>query len=256
MSDCNEFAPGGYRYIPAVFQYAGGVAAQPGFAIHRISLYRPLPLAEGFAAIEAHLAAMGRPRTALCGCELRSPAPFNDQGFLSFNQIYVQILQRWGLCRGSDNPVARTNVCPVNDPPAAPALHAFSYTVPQSGTGASFVIAGGGEVPEGMPNYRDYIVCRGDVSAQGLREKMRYTIGQMKTRLAALGLDWREVQATRAYTVHDVGLILWEELAAAGHQPESVDWHRCAPPITDLEFEMDLRTVASERGLAGTPAAT
>jgi len=29
------FAAGGYRYIPAVFQYSGGVAAEPGFTIQR-----------------------------------------------------------------------------------------------------------------------------------------------------------------------------------------------------------------------------
>ena len=32
------FAPGGYRYIKAVFQYSGGVAAEPGFEIQRSRL--------------------------------------------------------------------------------------------------------------------------------------------------------------------------------------------------------------------------
>src|SRR5689334_22316357 len=46
------FAAGGYRAIPAVFQYSGGVAAEPGFSIVRMRFQRPLPLAQGFARIE------------------------------------------------------------------------------------------------------------------------------------------------------------------------------------------------------------
>jgi hypothetical protein len=45
------------------FQYSDGVAAEPArFA-------RPLPLAEGFDAIEAYLARIGRSPTAFCACE-------------------------------------------------------------------------------------------------------------------------------------------------------------------------------------------
>lgn len=29
----SEFTPGGYRYIPAVFQYSSGVAARPDYTI-------------------------------------------------------------------------------------------------------------------------------------------------------------------------------------------------------------------------------
>ena len=47
------FAAGGYRYIPAVFQYSGGVAAEPGFAIERVRFRTPVPLAQGFAADRA-----------------------------------------------------------------------------------------------------------------------------------------------------------------------------------------------------------
>src|ERR1043165_8257779 len=37
------FAAGGYRTIPAVFQYSGGVAAEPGFEIVRARFHRPVP---------------------------------------------------------------------------------------------------------------------------------------------------------------------------------------------------------------------
>ena len=53
MSDVLVFAPGGYRYIRAVFQYSGGVAAEPGYEVERARFMRPLPLADAFVAIEA-----------------------------------------------------------------------------------------------------------------------------------------------------------------------------------------------------------
>ena len=71
MSAVPLFAAGNYRYIKAVFQYSGGVAAEPGFEIERAQFFRPLPLADAFAAIEAHLKRMSRPTTAFAACELR-----------------------------------------------------------------------------------------------------------------------------------------------------------------------------------------
>ena len=70
------FAPGGYRFIPAVFQYSGGVAAEPGFRIARAAFREPMPLQLDFERAAAILAARGRPLTAFCACELRSPLPF------------------------------------------------------------------------------------------------------------------------------------------------------------------------------------
>src|SRR5204862_4728443 len=110
MSEVIVFAPGGFRYIKSVFQYSAGAATEPGFEIHRARLARPLPLAEGFRAAERHLAAQGRPATAFCACELRSPEPFSEQGFIDFNRGYVQTLERWGLYKEGINPVARTDV--------------------------------------------------------------------------------------------------------------------------------------------------
>ena len=94
-----QFAPGGYRFVPGPFQYSAGVAAEPGFEIVRARFLRPVALSEGFAAIERHLASIGRPTAAFCQCELRSPAPFTEEGFVSFNREYVGTLERWGLIR-------------------------------------------------------------------------------------------------------------------------------------------------------------
>ena len=127
------FTPGGYRFIPAVFQYSGGVAAEPGFRIERVVFRRPVPLAAGFQRVESVIKARGRPLTAFCACELRSPAPFTDQGFRDFNELYVGTLAKWGIYDGKINPVARSNVCPEIAPPPEPSFHAFSFTVPSDG---------------------------------------------------------------------------------------------------------------------------
>ena len=78
MTQTAAFAAGGYRYIPGPFQYSGGVVAEPGFELERVRFRRPVPIEEGFRAIEAHLNARGRPLAAFCACEMRSPAPFTE----------------------------------------------------------------------------------------------------------------------------------------------------------------------------------
>ena len=101
MSAVNKFASGGYSFLPSVFQYSAGVAASPGYEIQRVRFRQPLPLAEGFDFAEQFIRAAERPMTAFCACELRSPAPFSDQGFRAFNEIYVGRLRTWGLFDGN-----------------------------------------------------------------------------------------------------------------------------------------------------------
>ena len=140
------FDAGNYRFIPAVSQYSGGVAAQPGYRIERVRFSRVIALREGFERIERFLADAGRPTAAFCACELRSPAPFTEQGFRDFNAVYIQTLSRWGLMHNQTNPVARSNVCPEYGAPAEPSFHAFSYVVPAQGEARpSCVISGSAE---------------------------------------------------------------------------------------------------------------
>ena len=158
MAEIASVSVAGYRFLRGVFQYSAGVAAEPGFEIERARFLRPLPLDDAFRAIEAHLQRIGRPRVSLCACELRSPAPFTEEGFAAFNRAYVGTLERWGIVGGHGNPVARANVCSEIDPPPTPTFYAFAYTIPaRAEGGASFHIAGSGEVPEGKGNYRDHL---------------------------------------------------------------------------------------------------
>jgi hypothetical protein len=247
LADAHVFQRGGYRYLPGVFQYSAGVTAEPGFLIERARLARPLPLEAGFEAIDAHLAVIGRPRAALCACELRSPEPFSEDGFATFNRQYAGILQQWGMFDEVDrNPVARTNVCPEWDAPDTPSVYAFSYTVPSETTRGSFIVAGSGETPEGMGNYRDHIVRLGETSPDAMREKIRYVMATMESRLAGLGFAWADASATQLYTVHDVGGHVRDEFVARGAAAHGLTWHVCRPPVVDIEFEMDVHNAGRQ----------
>jgi hypothetical protein len=247
MKTLQAFDPGGYRFLEGGFPYSQGAIAMPGFAIVRARFARPLPMRAGFDAIEAHLRAACRPLTALCAAELRSPTPFSMQGFQEFNRGYVAVLERWGLVRAL-NPVARSNVCPRFDAPTEPSFFAFSYTAaaaaPHRG-GTEFVVAGSGEWPEGAP-FPQGIVALGDVSAAGLAAKATHVLKTMRARTAGLGGDWAGLTAAQVYTVHDIHALLPAHFAAEGLTAIGLTWHPCAPPILELEFEMDVRRVGME----------
>jgi hypothetical protein len=247
MSGCIVFAKGGYRYLPAVFQYSSGIAAEAGFEIERARLARPLPLADGFALVERHLSGLGRPGTAFAACELRSPLPFTEQEFHDFNREYVKTLARWGIYEDGKNPVARTNVCPAYRRPLEPVLYAFAYTVPASGLRrGGFIVSGGAEAREGEGSYRSRTVRSGETTPDALREKVRFVVAEMERRLTALGFSWQDAVSTQAYTVQDIGALVGPEFAARGVAPGGLGWHFARPPVEGLEFEMDVRGAARE----------
>jgi hypothetical protein len=240
------FAAGNYRYSPGVFQYSSGVAAEEGYEIIRVTFRNSLPLDEGFNAIDKHLKVAGRPRTALCACELRSSAPFSEGGFRSFNERYVAVLEAWGICRQGVNPVARTNVCPSIDPPSEPEFYAFSYTHPTDTVVPTFVISGSGEVPEGRSNYADHIIRAGDTSIEGLRDKAAFVLAAMEARMQALGMTWGESSNAQIYTVHDIHPLLADLFVGRGASRFGLTWHYTRPPVIGLDFEMDCRGIVTE----------
>ena len=246
MAGAVDFFPGGYRFLPSVFQYSAGVAALPGHAIERVRFRAPMPLEAGFAAIERMITQAGRPLTAFCGCELRSPAPFTEEGFRSFNERYVVTLEKWCLFDGKVNPVARSNVCPDIEPPSEPSFHAFSFTVAASSTAPSFVIAGGAEAKEGGASYKERIVRRGESTPDAMREKACHVLAEMERRLAAFGLRWADTTATQVYTVHNLYPFLADEIVRRGAAHAGLTWHYARPPVHGLEYEMDCRGTTRE----------
>ena len=106
-----------YHYAPGIYPYSGGARASDGREIEHVTVMGEPGWRDGFAAIDRYLAEREVPRTALCGVELRCPRPHSFDGFIAFNEEYRRLLEEWGLLDGEENPVARTNVAPVDGAP-------------------------------------------------------------------------------------------------------------------------------------------
>src|SRR4051812_45690502 len=241
-----DFLAGNYRFIPAVFQYSSGAAADAGFEVERVRFDQVLPLTQGFAQAADYIRAAGRPLTAFCACELRSPAAFTEDGFRRFNEHYVKTLAEWKIFDGTTNPVARSNVCPEIDPPAEPSFYAFSFTRPGTGATPSFVIAGGAELRGGSGTYPERIVRYKDLSLDAMKKKGNFPVDSMEERLAEFGYGWKDTPAVQAYPVHDFHPVVADELVRRGAMRSGLTWHFARPPVVDLEYEMDCRRVMRE----------
>src|SRR5882757_1484549 len=242
-----EAPGGGYRFMPGVSQYSCGIAALSGYTIERVRFADPVPLKAGFDRIAEILKHAGRPLAAFGACELRSPAPFSEEGFKAFNEVYIKTLIEWGVMKDGVNPVARSNVCPKIDPPTEPCFQAFFYTAPAARAPASFVVAGSGESVEGKATYSDHIVSPGDTSPAGMLAKAKWVLDEMERRMSAFGGTWKQTTAVQLYTVQDVYPILESELGRRGVLRNGVIWHFDRPPVTGLDYEMDCRRVQTEK---------
>ncbi|PZS30453.1 MAG: hypothetical protein DLM59_11255 [Pseudonocardiales bacterium] len=240
--------PYGYAFLPGVWQYSTGVIALRGYRLIRVQFRAPVPLDSGLRRAADIISASGQPPGALCACELRMPAPLDEDDFISFNRRYLVALAEIGTqLHNGGNPVARTNVSPARNELCEPSLHAFSFASPSHRAAGDFIVSGSAEVPEGLSNYRDNIVARGDVSAHGLRAKADFVLAEMGRRMGALAVSGEVPQAVQVYSVHDVHDVLAGSLATNFAPPHGVTWHQARPPVAELDYEMDCRTVSVER---------
>jgi hypothetical protein len=239
---------GNYRFVKGSGPYSSGAVAMEGFEIVH-AIFNPLPsLGAAFDFIEKRLQGAGRPIHALCGMELRIPEALSIEDFNAFNQPYIDKLKAWDLHVDGLNPVARTNVAIAVAPVTEASVYGFCYTVPAEGAAAAtFVVAGAGELNDNALEA-EAIVARGDVSTAGLTKKAERVLTIMAERLAAMGLGWEAATQANIYSVHDIhplmaGTILPKLGAAARH---GVRWHYAAPPVLEIEYEMDVRGVRRE----------
>jgi len=249
--DLVDHAERGYGHVRGISPYSAGVLALRGFAITRVTLQRPLPWLDGFAAIDRTLAAAGRPPDSLCSIELRSPTPHSFGGFGSFNDDYRAALDQRGLLvDGGENPVARTNVAPRLDPPDTTHLFAFGYTVPTDETDRpSFIVSGAGDLHD-QADLRPESIVGGERSwVDSGQERAAVVLDELEGRLSALGLDWDDTDAVVVYSVEAVHNVLESVVlprlgpAATGR---GVHWYWAEPPIQGLLFEMDARGGVNE----------
>ena len=242
-----ENARGGYRFLTGIAAFSSGAVAAAGYRVVHATLRRPIPYRQGFALIDRELARQGRPRQALCGVALRSPRPFSFDGFAAFNDGYCALLADWDIPVGGHNPVARTNVAPLLRAPAEESLYSFAYTLEGAAPVATFVVAGAGDIRAGVREGSG-IVRAGETGPDALADKAAHVMGAMAQRLHGLAVGWAGVTRVNVYTVHALHpylqrVILEPMGEAAGN---GVSWHLARPPITGLEFEMDVRGVAED----------
>lgn len=220
----------------------------PDYELVHATLYKPLPYLKGFELIARHLDSHDRPRQALCAIELRSPQPFTFEGFAEFNQSYQNILTDWGVLVDGRNPIARTNIAPAIHPPAEPSLYAFSYTIPSPLERPTFVVAGAGDLVDQGNLSSEAIVRPGETSAEAMQEKAAVVMQTMQVRLSGLQATWADITAVDIYTVQPIQPFLAATILEPMEQAAThgVHWFYSRPPITGLEFEMDMRGVRRE----------
>jgi hypothetical protein len=235
---------GNYQFLPGggTLPFCGGVVADAGYEIVHAVLRRPIPWREGFGLIERHLAALGRPRAALCAVELRVGKPYTREQFFApdgFNGQYGALLREWGLVVDGLGATARTNIAVDVAPLAEQVLFAFSYTVPAPDAPPTFVISGAPEAPAVRP---------GETSPEALQEKTRDIVTTLSQRMESLGMGWDQVTAVGLYTVHDLFPILrpevLEKLGLAALN--GIQWYCGRPPVETSAIELDLRGVQRE----------
>lgn len=246
-AECIDFSDGGYRFIKGTDRYSLGVVAFPGYRLERVRFLKPPPLHAGFKRAREVIENAGRPATALCACELRSPAPLAEDGFRSFNTIYCDILKEWGLLTGELNPVTRSNVCPMIARPAEPMLYAFTFIIREDDAAPSFQLGGSLEAPELAGNLSAHVIRPGETGPEALRDKARWVLGEMETRLRLFDAGWDDVASVHLYTVHDAYFLLADEMGRRGVMTNGLTWFLSRPPVQGLEFEMDCRSVPIER---------
>jgi hypothetical protein len=146
---------------------------------------------EGFSFLDHYLAGHQMNVTALCAVELRCPQPRTEDSFCQLNETYRGLLAARGLFIDDMNPIARTNVCPLDMPPDEPSLHAFTVALQSdSASAGTFVISGSAEAPEGKGPYREHTVAKGELTGAGMALKARWVLNEMQRRLRAIGQRW------------------------------------------------------------------
>jgi hypothetical protein len=91
-------------------------------------------------------------------------------------------------------------------------------------------------------------VQTGKSSPKAMAAKAANVMGALNEQLLALGAKWTDVSQTSMYTVRTVDSYV-NDVVIAGMGPAArfgLHWFVAAPPILDLEFEVDIRGVSQE----------
>jgi hypothetical protein len=239
-----ECAAGNYSFIRGIGPFSAAVRASSGYAIVH-SCFKPfVPLARGYDLIEQLLKKNRRPINALCGIQLRIPAPLSRAGFDEFNRPYITKLQGWGLEVGGANPVTRTNVALEVNAVPEPMIASFFYTTSSENDAPNWVISGVPEIASRDGAVR--IIAPNDTTPQGLREKTGCILEILSRHIGELGASWDQATAVNLYAIHNLHPLLTPLIlpAIGAASRIGITWQHARPPVTGLEIEMDAWSVA------------
>jgi hypothetical protein len=223
---------GNYRFLGEQGRpFSGGAVADEGYDMVHAILERPLPLAQGLAAVVRHLQEVGRPVQSIAGFELRIANPLTLEKFNAFNRGYVQALESIGLVADGLFPAARTNVSATISGVSEPSVYAATFTVKGGRGRPAYVMSG---VPEEKPS---------DVDSM-LESMMRV----LSSRMNELGVEWHDATAIQLYGVDDAqGRLVDQVLTSLGPAAiHGIHWFPSLPPIEGLTFEIDVRSAGTE----------
>lgn len=238
---------GHYHFLKGVAPFSLGVIADPGYEIVRVTVGNPMEWYHGFDFIRTHLEGQKLELAALCAIELRSPQPMTRGAFREFNNEYCGKLKQWDLFVDGVNPVARTNVVPMYNPPAKTELYAFSYTVATDDEVSAFIISGAADSRDGN-TPEEQAICFGQSDPESMRTKAAFVMSTVAQRLLDLGGTWDAVSITNLYSVRGADAILDDVLEEVGPAARrGMVWHHAWPPLLDLELEVDARAIHREQ---------
>jgi len=238
-----EFAAGNYRFIPAVFQYSSGAAADPGYEVERVRFDRLVPLADGFAQVANYIQAAGRPLTSFCAASCVRPRPSprtvsgpstsitsrrSPNGDCSTGRPI-----RWRAAMSAPRSIRRPSHRFMRSPSPGRVKRGAELRHCRRRRGAR----GAAAIPSAS--------CATATQPEGVREKVRFTAGEMEGVSARSGSAGRTRQRCRPTPC----TILSRDGRRAGPPRRDAfrpDLALCAPPVIDLEFEMDCRRVTRE----------
>jgi hypothetical protein len=234
---------GNYKILPSGAAYCAGIVPDPGFEVVRVELQSWLPLERAYAFIERHLKSLGRPVQAFCGIELRVPEPLTLDKWSSFNVPYLAQLRKWGLLSGDHSLVCRSNIALDLYPPATTSMCAFSYTVPATSKGLTFLLSGQADIG---PNGK--IIAEGEVGPAAMQERTRFTIDTVADTLHKLGFSWEDTTRVALFHAHDIPNLWGPELLGTVGEPirRGVLTYRARPPIVGGEVELEARAIRQE----------
>jgi hypothetical protein len=234
---------GNYRLLPGGVAHCAGIVPDEGFEVVRVQLQTWLPLNQGYPFIEAYLKSVGRPVQAVCGTEMRVPAPLTRKDWSDFNTPYREQLRRWGLMYGDLSGVCRSNVALADHAPETASLCAFSYTASTASTEGGFCLTGSADMA-----LDGTIIADGDTSPAAMQQRALYTIDVIGTKLIELGLSWKDANQIVIFHVHEIPDLFGEKLLGGLGESlrQGVVVYRARPPIAGTEVELEVRGARRE----------